>query len=378
MDRTLRNNRIADRGREFFRLMGEEKPSLFDRSHWTGKIMDWCMRDPHFKVQLLRFVDVFPSLTTADAFNRHLQEYFAEEELDIPSLMKLGARSSGMLGRLGSLVVGGAVKQQIRTMGHQFIIGETTREAVANLSKLRQQGFAFVVDLLGEATVCEEEADATLLAYLDLIEALRQERPDWPPFGDGTEQDWGQAPLLNLSVKPTSFYPQARALDFAGSVAAIRARIEPLYQRLIEADGFLCIDMEATPVKDITLELYRQLRSAYPAENRLGVVLQSYLTATDQDLDALLSWARQQQLPISIRLVKGAYWDQETIKAQLNGWPVPVHQDKAATDAAFERQAETILRNHDICHLACASHNIRSIAAVLETARALEIGRAHV
>ena len=71
--------------------------------------------------------------------------------------------------------------------------------------------------------------------------------------------------------------------------------------------------------------------------------------------------------------MKGAYWDYETVKARQNGWEIPVWTIKAESDLAYERQARLILENHDICHFACASHNIRTISSVIENARSLHV-----
>ncbi len=141
----------------------------------------------------------------------------------------------------------------------------------------------------------------------------------------------------------------------------------------------MCIDMESYHTKNITLEVYRRLRSDpefrhYPG---LGLAVQSYLKDTDADLEELLQWARTVNLPISIRLVKGAYWDYEEVVARQNGWQIPVYTVKAESDAAFERHTKRILENHDICYYACASHNIRSIAAAMEMARELGVPEEH-
>ncbi|MCG6946176.1 MAG: L-glutamate gamma-semialdehyde dehydrogenase, partial [Deltaproteobacteria bacterium] len=162
---------------------------------------------------------------------------------------------------------------------------------------------------------------------------------------------------------------------FEGSVKAICERFESIIRKSKDIGAFVRIDMEQYIYKDMTLEVFRRLRSSpefrdYP---HLGIVLQSYLRDTDQDLEDLLGWAKAEGLPFSIRLVKGAYWDYETVTAKQNGWDMPVYTMKAETDAAFERQAQKILQNHDICHLACGSHNIRSISAVLEMASALKV-----
>ena len=135
------------------------------------------------------------------------------------------------------------------------------------------------------------------------------------------------------------------------------------------------IDMEHHRFKDITLEVYRRLRASqefrdYP---HLGIAIQSYLKDTDEDLKSLLAWARAEKLPISVRLVKGAYWDYETVIAKQNGWEIPVYTIKAESDAAYERHTRMILENHDICSYACASHNIRSISAAMEMAKELGV-----
>ncbi len=367
------NRRIAERGREFFSLLQGDSPSLFDKKRWTGRVLDLCMRNPEFRVRMFRFIDVFPSLSTGESLVRHLREYFGEDEEEIPDLLKWGAKVSGFGGALGAAALSRVIRRNIREMAGQFIIGETTEEAVRGLERLRDEGYAFVVDVLGEATVAEEEAERYVITYMDLLEALRDKRQDWSALGGRGGRDWGSAPKVNISVKPTAFYSQVRAQDFEGSVEGILGRLRRVFRKVIELEGFLCIDMETHAVKDITLEVYRRLRGEFPEYPHLGLVLQSYLKETDSDLEALLIWAKKENLPISVRLVKGAYWDYETIRAGQNGWEPPVYSHKAETDAAFERQARKILENEPVCHLACGSHNIRSVAAVLETAREVKV-----
>jgi RHH-type proline utilization regulon transcriptional repressor/proline dehydrogenase/delta 1-pyrroline-5-carboxylate dehydrogenase len=367
---------IIARGREFFSSISGESVSLFNKARWTGKVMDWCMKNEGFKVQLFRFVDVLPSLTTGKLLTSHIREYFGGEGDDVPAVLKWGAKSAGIAGMLGASVINATIRYQIQDMAKQFIVGENTKTAVRNLAKLRKDGFAFVVDVLGEATVNDEEAERYVATYLELLDELQDERTKWTDLGGGNNGlDWGHAPRVNVAVKPTGAYPLPEPQNFEGAVEGIKARLARVYEKVIAAEGFLCIDMESYKYKDITLEVYRRLRSDpkfrhYP---HLAIVLQAYLRDTDKDLDDLLKWARENQLPISIRLVKGAYWDYETVLAKQHGWEIPVWTQKPETDAAFERQTCKILENHDICHFACASHNIRSIAVVMEAARALNV-----
>jgi RHH-type proline utilization regulon transcriptional repressor/proline dehydrogenase/delta 1-pyrroline-5-carboxylate dehydrogenase len=368
--------RIMNRGKEFFASIAGEAPSIFNKGWWTGKVMDWAMQNEQFKVQLFRFVDVLPYLNTSESLSRHIEEYFSGEGQDIPKVLKWGAGAMGGLGgKLAAGLVAKTIRANIESMAKQFIIGENTQDAIKTLRKLRKDGFAFTVDILGEATVSEAEAEAYMKSYLELLDALRGELPKWTGLGGGGGLDWGTTPMVNVSVKPSALFSQASPKDFEGSVQGILKRLIPIYRKVRELGGWMCIDMEQYKFKDITLELFRRLRSSeefrdYPG---LAVVLQAYLKDTDRDLAELLAWAREKKLPIGIRLVKGAYWDYETVIAKQNGWEIPVWTIKAESDAAFERQARVILENHDICHFACASHNIRTIAAVMEMAAELKV-----
>ncbi|MGD8253140.1 MAG: L-glutamate gamma-semialdehyde dehydrogenase [Syntrophobacterales bacterium] len=376
MERKQLESRIKAQGKDLFTIISNEAPSLFNKGWWTGKLMDWCMRNENFKIQLFRFVDVLPYLTTAESLSRHIEEYFAKQDLDIPAALKWGAKGAGLGGRITGKMLGRTIRTNIESMAQQFIIGDNTKEALKVLTKLRKNNFAFTVDILGEATVSKAEAEQYQQSYLELLNALHKEEKRWKSLGDTeSDLDWGHRSKLYISIKPSSLYSQTTPADFDGSVNAICERFTPIIRKSKDIGAFVRIDMEQCEYKDITLEVFRRLRSSpefrdYP---NLGIVLQSYLRDTDQDLDDLLEWAKAENLPFSIRLVKGAYWDYETVIAKQHGWEMPVYTIKAETDAAFERQAQKILENHDICHLACGSHNIRSIAAVLEMAKALKV-----
>lgn len=375
MDRKQLEAGILARGKEFFATLGNEIPSIFKKDFWTGKVMDWSMSHEDFKVQLFRFIDVLPYLTTEETLKHHIQEYFSQDE-NIPAVLRFGAKSAGIGGRLGTKVLGKIIRTNLENMALQFIIGNTISKTVKNLNRLRRKNFAFTLDILGEATVSEKEADSYAENYIRLLEGLRQAQSDWTALGTANSAlDWSHAPKVNISIKPSALYSQISPADFEGSVEHILDRLKPVYRQVIELNGFMCIDTEMRKYKEITFEVYRRLRSDsefkdYP---HLGLAMQVYLKSSDRDIELMLDWARQQHLPISIRLVKGAYWDYEIVVARQNGWPIPVYTDKTETDAAFERAAEKILRNHDFCHLACASHNVRSVCSVMELARFLEV-----
>jgi RHH-type proline utilization regulon transcriptional repressor/proline dehydrogenase/delta 1-pyrroline-5-carboxylate dehydrogenase len=239
---------------------------------------------------------------------------------------------------------------------------------VENLARLRRKGFAFTLDVLGESAQSQAEGERYVQTYLGLLDRIGAAQNDWPGQVSGGQLDWGAVPRINVSIKPSALAP-------GGNLTAMLDKASRIYEKVIEVGGHLCIDMEALCLKDVTYELYRRLRTdeRFIDWPHLGLAVQTYLRATDSDLVDLLDWARKQGLNISVRLVKGAYWDSEVAAAETRGAHPPVYTVKAETDAAFERAAAAVLQNSDICHLACASHNIRSVCAVLETARVLGV-----
>ena len=367
------NAQIIARGTTLFAAIAGERPSLFNSATWTGRVMEWCLQNEEFKTSLFRFVDVFPALKTTHQLTEHIHQYFGDLH-DLPPVLASGARMAGLLGPLGGTLLAKAIAANIHEMARQFIIAEDARGLVNHLTTLHSHGFAAVVDVLGEATLSQREAEAYLATYLELLEALTSAQQKWHGRPDSTTTaNEGATPMINIAVKPTALFCQANPMDFAGSVEGILAPLRRLTEAVIQSGAFLCIDMESYRYKNITLEVYRRLKLEYRAYPHIGIVLQSYLHDSDTDLAGLLDWAESGSIPISIRLVKGAYWDFETVRAEQMGWPSPVRVVKADSDATFERLATSILSHHHICHFACASHNIRSIAAVLETAQALGV-----
>ncbi len=133
--------------------------------------------------------------------------------------------------------------------------------------------------------------------------------------------------------------------------------------------------MEYYDLKNITLALYRSLleEEEFRGYPHTGLVFQSYLKECDRDLRELVSWAESQEQRLTLRLVKGAYWEAESVIAPERSWPYPVYMNKYESDASFERSARFILENHRWFKLACASQNIRSVACVMELIERLKV-----
>src|SRR5437773_7370968 len=167
---------IRQFGEKIFALMdADEPPSLFSKKGFYGALMDWAMRDEHFKTQLFRFVDVLPTLTSSAEVSRHLKEYLGDEQLNLSPALRLGLKAAGG----ASWLFGSGIKAQVTGMARQFTLGNDDKEIVATLRKLHEQDIAFTVDILGEAVVSETEAEQYAQRYLDLMDLLGREVAQW-------------------------------------------------------------------------------------------------------------------------------------------------------------------------------------------------------
>ncbi|MGL5879407.1 MAG: bifunctional proline dehydrogenase/L-glutamate gamma-semialdehyde dehydrogenase, partial [Xenococcaceae cyanobacterium] len=125
----------------------------------------------------------------------------------------------------------------------------------------------------------------------------------------------------------------------------------------------------------LTLQILKELlmEEEFRPRTDLGITLQAYLRDSYQDLQDLIAWAKERGHPVTVRLVKGAYWDQETIKSEQNHWQQPVYNQKAATDVNYERMTQLLLENHEYLYGAIGSHNVRSQALACAIAETLKI-----
>lgn len=310
--------------------------------HINQSLMAWTMRDESFKAQIFRFVDCLPSLGTSAEIARHLREYL---NLRVPGLSPLLAAAA----RIGA-----------GRMARTFIAAPNLDQAVKTIARLRRQHLGFTVDLLGEAVISEAEAEQYQSKYLQLVESL-------PARLVELEEN----PRANLSIKLSSLYSQFDPLDPAGTSEAVLARLRPILRLARQCRVFINLDMEQFAFKDLTIRIFKSvlMEEEFRDWRDAGIAIQAYLRSALDDLRDLRDWAEERGTPVWIRLVKGAYWDYETVVAAQNGWPVPVFTEKAQTDANFEAAAKFLIENRKYLHPAIASHNVRSIAAAIADAR---------
>ncbi|MBM4121399.1 MAG: aldehyde dehydrogenase family protein [Nitrospira sp.] len=368
-DDSAREDAIRRIGRELAAQSAGLAPTIFDPRWWSGSLLDWCMKDEAFKVQLFRFIDVLPSLRTDEQVARLASEYFDESALAGPLRWGLRAMSAT---KLGSRLSAQSLRRQINQMARTFIAGATIEEALPVLLRLWTEGRGFSVDLLGEATVSEKEADQYRDRCIEALEQLGKATTDWPAAPLLERDPFGSVPRVHLSVKLSALYSQLDPIDAEGSFQAVAARLRPILDRAISIPAAITFDMEQAELKDLTFTIFMRLLSEdrYRSYPYGGIAVQAYLTDSAGDLDRLLEWVRQRGAPVTVRLVKGAYWDSDMIRYRQRGWPVPVFLNKPETDASYEALGRRLTQQSDLIRPAFGTHNLRSLAHAAAAAQA--------
>ncbi|MEH1860238.1 MAG: L-glutamate gamma-semialdehyde dehydrogenase [Nostoc sp.] len=350
--------------------------SLRDQMRWDDKLLAWAMSNPGLRVQLFRFIDTLPALHSKSEIASHLQEYLGDESVELPAALKgmlNFANPDSMPGQVAATTVGTAVE----TLAHKYISGENIKQVIKTVERLRKEKMAFTIDLLGEAVITEAEAQSYLERYLELIQQLVEASKNWAAIPAIDEADGEAIPKVQVSVKLTAFYSQFDPLDAKGSEERVSDRIRILLRRAKELGAAVHFDMEQYAYKNITLSILKKLllEEEFRQRTDIGMTIQAYLRDSEQDTLDLISWLKQRGYPLTIRLVKGAYWDQETIKAAQKHWKQPVYNDKVATDANFETITQLLLENHQYVYSAIGSHNVRSHSRAIAIAESLNVPR---
>jgi proline dehydrogenase len=328
-----------------------------------ARAMDLASADQQLKAALFRFVDVTPACRSLDDLARHLRE-FLREVPDAPPPLAAAMRITD--NKAARVALGAAAAAGVRHMAHRFIIGETPASALGVLRDLWNRGVASSVDLLGEATVTQPEADR-YAARCDeaLVELARAER-GWPRREVLEADGVGVIPRTNVSVKISALTPLLRpdAPELGRRDAAERLR--PLLRHAHELGAHIHIDMESLDSREAVLDLVLEVLSEeeFSSGPSAGLVLQAYLRDSPELLDRILEWASAsgRTPPLTVRLVKGAYWDHELVQATQHGWPAPVFEVKADCDRNFEALTRRLLDARPLVRVAVASHNLRSVS----------------
>ena len=219
--------RTQEIGHNLLERLEHRSPSIFHGRWWEDHLLSWAMEDEAVKVQMFRFVDVLPMLRDHTSIARHLEEYFQEVRERLPVAARLGLDLS-----TGNSILSRALAWNARTnalrMARRFIAGETVSEVLQSVQKLRRSGYAFTLDLLGEAVISDVEADRYQQSYLDLISGMAERVASWSEVEAIDRDQHGALPRLNVSLKLSALDSRFSAIDPAGSAERVAERLRPI------------------------------------------------------------------------------------------------------------------------------------------------------
>lgn len=356
---------IFEFGKRVFTQIGAELPNTFNKSYWAGRIMEWSMLQPGFKTDMFRLVDVMPNLRSNEAIAQHVAEYLWQHTSKLAGIGPLARWFfRGSPDGVRATVLAFLVRRSIQEMASLFIAGRDPKSAASALRKLRANSLAYTVDLLGEFSVSEEEADTYVDRYIEALESLDDESQAWGESAPLIKDHAGETSPVCISVKLTALYSQCNALNFDRSVAILSEKLARIVRKAAERGALVYVDAEDSGNNPIIYAVFRRVFGS--AEFRSlpypGIVVQAYQKNSRRVLIDLFNFAEERGAPIAVRLVKGAYWDQETIAALQNGFESPLFAHKSSTDAHFEGLTRLLIENHEAVLPAFGSHNIRSLS----------------
>ncbi|QIK41619.1 bifunctional proline dehydrogenase/L-glutamate gamma-semialdehyde dehydrogenase PutA [Pontivivens nitratireducens] len=273
----------------------------------------------------------------------------------------VAATLHGAVKRLGEPVIRTAVGRAMKELGHQFVLGRTIEEAVKRGKQRQSEGYTYSYDMLGEAALTARDADNFMQAYRDAITKLA-------PYC--TADDIRDNP--GISIKLSALHPRYEVAQRQRVMTELVARTTDLARQARAAGMGLNIDAEEADRLDISLDVIQAVLSdpELAGWDGFGVVVQAYGKRAAPVIDWLYALAENLDRKIMVRLVKGAYWDTEVKRAQVEGRPgFPVYTRKPATDVSYICVAQKLLGLTDRIYPQFATHNAHTVAAVLEMAQ---------
>jgi RHH-type proline utilization regulon transcriptional repressor/proline dehydrogenase/delta 1-pyrroline-5-carboxylate dehydrogenase len=266
-----------------------------------------------------------------------------------------------LVARAGEPVVRAAIRQAMKIMAEQFIVGETIDAAIERAAEREPLGYRFSYDVLGEAARTARDTERYLAAYAAAIDSV----------GRAAAHDAPIEARPGVSIKLSALHPRFEVAQRARVAAELAPRLATLASRAAAAGIPITIDAEESERLELTLELFAQLARdpRLAGWEGLGLAVQAYQRRAIHVCDWLVALAAATRRRLMVRLVKGAYWDTEIKAAQVLGLDdYPVFTRKSATDVSYLACAQTLLAAAPRIFAQFATHNSHTVAAVLECA----------
>jgi len=265
-----------------------------------------------------------------------------------------------LVARAGEPAIRLAMRQAVRILGRQFVMGETIEDALERARDPESVGYRHSFDMLGEGARTMVDADGYMTAYERAIDAIGDAMRDRGPL-DGP----------GISVKLSALHPRYEEAQRHRVLGELVPRVVALARRAAAVNMALTIDAEEAERLDLSLDVIEAVLddSGLGGWQGFGLAVQAYQTRAPVVVDRVIALARTRRRRLMVRLVKGAYWDSEIKKAQERGFAVyPVFTRKAGTDLSYIVCAARMLAARDVLYPCFATHNAHTVAAVMELA----------
>ncbi|MBA5704756.1 trifunctional transcriptional regulator/proline dehydrogenase/L-glutamate gamma-semialdehyde dehydrogenase [Pantoea agglomerans] len=272
----------------------------------------------------------------------------------------LSSSLNRIIGKGGEPLIRKGVDMAMRLMGEQFVTGETIAEALANARKLEEKGFRYSYDMLGEAALTAGDAKAYLLSYQQAIHAIGK-----ASNGRGIYEGPG------ISIKLSALHPRYSRAQYERVMEELYPILKSLTLLARSYDIGINIDAEEADRLELSLDLLEKLCFEPELEgwNGIGFVIQAYMKRCPFVIDELIDLAQRSRRRLMIRLVKGAYWDSEIKRAQMEGLEgYPVYTRKVYTDISYLACARKLLAVPSLIYPQFATHNAHTLAAIYQLA----------
>ncbi len=362
--------RSAEIVKKLLGKLNEYRPSLFEdvSDFGLGLTAQYAL----LRIHLLKFLAILPSLDhdkkgvevkriLLEALSRFLKDNSKArrlkkkgQERSLPASYAVGIKIFYYIALLfpaGPLA--GLVRNAVRLMAKRFIAGETIEKADKSLKSLSLTGRDVTLDQLGELVVSEREADHYKNEVLKLVRgfSLHVKKGEMNVAGINRAHV-----SIKVSALCSDFKPHAP--DYTYNLVA--PRLKEILLAAKAEDVFINIDAEHYHYRDIVFKIYRRVLLETPElkdYKATGIVIQAYLRDGAKHLQEIVDLAKERGHTMPVRLVKGAYWDAETVEGDAHSFNAPQFLNKEETDIHFRQLIVKIYEAHPHLKLAIASHN---------------------
>ena len=257
-------------------------------------------------------------------------------------------------------VIRKAMKQAMKIVGKQYVLGETIEEALKISEAKCQKGYTYSYDMLGEAAMTMIDADFYYHQYFYAIEKLSE-------YAKSSQIKKNPG----ISIKLSALHPRYEVTKHERVHTELYPKLLKLTQLAKQYNVGMNIDAEETERLQLSLELVERLayEESLVGFDGIGIVVQAYQKRAPYVLDYLANLAKNANKRFMVRLVKGAYWDAEIKHSQEQGLSnYPVFTRKFHTDISYQACVKKLLENHQYIYPQFATHNVQTVAVVTELA----------